>query len=335
MNLKIGCCGFPVARGKYFKKFKIVELQRTFYRLPKLETAKKWRETAPEGFEFSLKAWQLITHLTSSPTYRKLNLKLDPFKEEKYGFFKPTDEVFEAWEKTEKIAAALKAKTIVFQCPASFGSDSGNKKNIRKFFRTIKRKKYKLIWEARGAWEDKDIIKLCDELDLIHCVDPFEGKVLHGDIRYFRLHGKGDYNYRYTGMDLKRLRDFCEQEAQKIKRKPIYVFFNNTYMMDDAQRFDWIVKNTGRIRDVSLNILHDLCKEIDAREEDEKVQQLSREAERIVMLILHTDYAKIDIEIEKSKLRDMCKELFPGKDYLFEMIYEKRFDRLWEQFRKE
>ncbi|GAF73622.1 unnamed protein product, partial [marine sediment metagenome] len=29
-----------------------------------------------------------------------------------------------------------------------------------------------------------------------------------------------------------------------------------------------------------------------------------------------------------------CRELFPSRMDLFEMIYESRFDRLWEQFRE-
>lgn len=55
----------------YFKQFKLVEVQQTFYKLPKLETALKWRGTAPSDFEFTLKASQLITHPAASLTYRR------------------------------------------------------------------------------------------------------------------------------------------------------------------------------------------------------------------------------------------------------------------------
>ena len=62
MDVKVGCCGFSVSMKKYFEKLKLVEVQKTFYEPPKIETAKKWKNSAPEGFEFTLKAWQVITH---------------------------------------------------------------------------------------------------------------------------------------------------------------------------------------------------------------------------------------------------------------------------------
>jgi len=38
MNVRIGCCGFPIARNKYYKTFPVVEVQRTFYQPPELAT---------------------------------------------------------------------------------------------------------------------------------------------------------------------------------------------------------------------------------------------------------------------------------------------------------
>jgi len=42
---------------------------------------------------------------------------------------------------------------------------------------------------------------------------------------------------------------------------------------------------------------------------------------------------KIDIEIEKGKFKELIKEQFPEKAYLYDLIYEPRFKRLQEQFR--
>lgn len=78
MEVKIGCCGFPVARRRYWEGLAAVEIQRTFYQPPRLETARRWRQGAPVDFEFTLKAWQLITHEASSPTYRRLRRPLSP-----------------------------------------------------------------------------------------------------------------------------------------------------------------------------------------------------------------------------------------------------------------
>ena len=81
---KVGCCGFVVSQQEYFQLFNLIEIQNTFYQLPRLQTAEKWRATAPQGFEFTMKAWQLITHEPSSPTYRRLKSKIDPAKLDHY-----------------------------------------------------------------------------------------------------------------------------------------------------------------------------------------------------------------------------------------------------------
>ena len=63
------------------------------------------------------------------------------------------------------------------------------------------------------------------------------------------------------------------------------------------------------------------------------MKKLARMADRVCFFILNTDYAEIDIEIQKTKVRDLCEALFPDRMDLYEMIYESRFKRLWEQFR--
>ncbi len=189
----VGCCGFPVARKRYYRVFKAVEIQQTFYQPPKITTAQKWRAEAPQDFLFTLKAWQLITHEATSPTYRRLKLQIPARKEKNHGSFKPTDEIFAAWETIRLFARELKAKIIVFQCPASFTPERRNKKNISRFFRSIDRKGLTFAWEPRGEWSETDIKEICQELDLIHCVDPFKFAPVHGRIRYFRLHGPNGY----------------------------------------------------------------------------------------------------------------------------------------------
>ena len=57
-------------------------------------------------------------------------------------------------------------------------------------------------------------------------------------------------------------------------------------------------------------------------------------ADHVCSLILISDYPEIDIEIEKSKVRERCEDLYPDSMVLYEMIYESRFNRLKEQFRE-
>jgi len=67
----------------------------------------------------------------------------------------------------------------------------------------------------------------------------------------------------------------------------------------------------------------------------QRMHELQRMADRVCVLILSSDLPAIDIEIEKNKVRERCLELYPNRGWLYDTIYESRFDRLWEQFREE
>lgn len=205
-EIKAGCCGFAVSQQKYFQIFPLVEIQQTFYQLPRLETALKWREAAPAGFEFTMKGWQLITHEPTSPTYRRLKRKPETKDFGRYGKFRDTKEVRKAWDSTLTFARTLGATFIVFQCPASFFPHKENIENLQRFFSRVKLQGIEFAWEPRGDWPEDLIRNLCKELQLIHCVDPFTNKPQHGKIRYFRLHGIRGYGDRYTVEDLWTLR---------------------------------------------------------------------------------------------------------------------------------
>lgn len=217
------------AQKKYFRLFGLIEIQSTFYQLPRLHIAEKWRASAPAGFEFTMKAWQLITHEPSSPTYRRLTEKIAPQKFDRYGRFRPTEEVLEAWQRTALFAKTLGASLVLFQCPASFLPTKENVANMRDFFGQIPTEGLQLAWEPRGKWPEKIIHQLCEELELIHCVDPFKDKPLSGDFQYFRLHGITGYRYHYKDEDL-------EQLIKWARKRPSYLLFNNNWMKEDALR---------------------------------------------------------------------------------------------------
>ena len=229
--IKVGCCGFCCKKDEYFKKFEVVEIQKTFYSLPSIETARKWRKEKPDNFEYTMKAWQLITHLPNSPTYRKANLKIES---NNYGFFKPSNEVFDAWEKFSEFAKELDAKIIVFQCPPNFHESAENIRNIEQFFSSIERKFLYAI-ELRGNWAKEKIIEICKNFDLIHCVDPFKSPSYYGKIKYYRLHGISGYNYDYSKEELKKLLELCRGED-------VYCLFNNTKMLKNAIEFKEMIR---------------------------------------------------------------------------------------------
>jgi hypothetical protein len=70
--------------------------------------------------------------------------------------------------------------------------------------------------------------------------------------------------------------------------------------------------------------------------EDPRADQseLAKMADRVCHLIVTSDYPDVDVAIEKEKVRARCEELFPDRMELYEMIYESRFQRLWDQWRE-
>lgn len=227
----IGCSGFRSSRASYYEKLDSVEVQHTFYQPPQVATLKRWREEAPRGFEFAVKAWQLITHTSSSPTRRRLKRQLTDEEKEGAGSFRPSGIVREAWDVTRECAAALKARAVLFQCPASFKPYPENVENMSAFFRSVERGRLAFCWEPRGDWPRALVKELCDELDLWHVVDPFKERTVTPRRCYFRLHGRKGWRYKYEEAELEELYTMLPKGARS------YVFFNNVEMLDDARRF--------------------------------------------------------------------------------------------------
>jgi uncharacterized protein YecE (DUF72 family) len=233
-QVKTGCCGFRMAQREYVQSFPVVEVQQTFYQPPQISTLEKWRADAPPDFEFTLKAWQLITHESRSPTYRRLKRQLNDEEREECGSFRPTAIVKEAWEVTRACACALNARLILFQCPASFTPTSEHIKNLRRFFNGIERDGLQFLWEPRGGWPDNAVRELCSELELIHVVDPFAARTLTPQLCYFRLHGRKGFRYVYEDDELEELLSMLP------RGRTSYVLFNNVRMAQDAARFQTI-----------------------------------------------------------------------------------------------
>ncbi|BDG59701.1 DUF72 domain-containing protein [Caldinitratiruptor microaerophilus] len=227
-DVLVGCCGWALRQADYVRRYPIVEIQQTFYDPPREATLVRWREAAPEGFVFTMKAWQLVTHPASSPTYRRLRRPL-PGCKEAYGSLQGTPEVEDAWRETVRAARILGARLVLLQTPASFRPTQENLTRMRRFLRDAERGPFVLAWEPRGPWPEEVVRDLCRELDLVHAVDPFVAQPVWGDLQYLRLHGVGGYGYRYTDADLNRLRGLI--------RPPAWVLFNNVSMAADAARF--------------------------------------------------------------------------------------------------
>jgi len=222
--IKVGCCGFPTSMKKYYERFKLVEINRTFYTYPKISTVTGWRDKAPSDFEFTVKAHQDITH--------KLRFKIKPS--------------IQAFEQMKRICTALGARILLFQTPASF--QPSKLSDALEFFGRVANENLTIVWETRGAeWEKPEaqsaLKKALKQIDVPHVVDPFRSRPAYtSDTAYFRLHGTGRrfYYYQYTDEELKRLHTLTAEFERDDTG--VYVLFNNLAMLEDAERFTYYLE---------------------------------------------------------------------------------------------
>lgn len=216
---RAGCSGFPASRSSYFKGFRTVEIAETFYRLPRLATAQKWRLEAPAGFEYALRVPQLITHPSGSIAFDRVPRKIPERRRQFCGQFKPTAEVLAAWEETRAVAEAVDARFLVFTTPAAFYPDANHLADLYRFFKTAVRGGPKYVWHPQGAWEGKLIKKVCADLGLIHAVDPFKNAIAGGGaVNYFRM---TDPTAQFAEGRLREILGLCAE-------KPSYVYFHRS-----------------------------------------------------------------------------------------------------------
>ena len=227
---RVGLCGFTIGAATYFETFDTLEVQQTFYEPPARETMARWREQAPEDFVFTIKAWQVITHRSTSSTYRRMKTRIEDMSS--VGGFQLNDTTLRAWKISRDAARLLRAKAVLFQCPASFKPTDENIANMRRFFTAIDRiDGAQFLWEPRGAWPDDLLLELCRELELVHTVDPFLRDTVTPDLVYWRLHGIGNAYRPYTDDELRAL------AARVPAHGNTYVMFNNIPRVADAKKF--------------------------------------------------------------------------------------------------
>src|SRR3954447_20055894 len=202
---------------------------------------RRWRALAPADFEFTIKAWQLVTHDASSPTYRRLRSPLTDPDRGAVGGVRTSPIVLRAWERTLQCAAILRATAILLQCPASFRPTDDNFDRLRSFFGVVEQPSdIRILWEPRGAWPADVVATLCRELELVHVVDPFVSTTVTPEQTYFRLHGIAGARHVYLDAELSQLAEMLPAAPSY----PPYVLFNNLPRVEDARRFRRLLART-------------------------------------------------------------------------------------------
>lgn len=230
-GVRVGLCGWTIARSRYTRLFPVVEVQHTFYEPPTNAVLATWRWEVPHDFEFTIKAWQVVTHESASPTYRRMKHPLPGEHHGQVGAFRATTPVLGGWARTLECARLLRATAVLLQCPRSFRLTDENVTRMRAFLTTADRPTVRLLWEPRGEWPPSLVAELCAELRLVHVVDPMQTETVTPEETYYRLHGTTGARHVHTDDELRRVRDLVDGRTNP------YVMFNNLPRVGDAQRF--------------------------------------------------------------------------------------------------
>lgn len=197
----------------YAQSFTTVELNASFYRVPKAETFAHWRDATPEGFLFAVKVDRRITH---------------------YGKLEGVESLWRDFlARCENLGERLGC--LLFQFPATFGPDVDC---LRRFLDLVD-PRLRCAFEFRHpAWFCEDVYRALEQYGQALCraSSPFsdpEGPpgwpdvdVTTADFVYVRMHGSGSlYSSCYTDDELKK---WAAQLRPHLRAgRDVFVYFNN------------------------------------------------------------------------------------------------------------
>lgn len=191
----------------YVERFDTVELNNSFYRQPTAKAWREWREAAPEGFVFAVKASRFITHIK--------RLK------------EPEDPVRRAVEGATQLKEHL--GPLLYQLPPNFDASDENRDRLLEFMRTLP-KSYRHAIEFRNEeWFTGATFEALETAGVALCAFDMPG--LKCPLRatapfvYMRFHGSGS---RYGGnYPDESLREWAGRLHELGHGRDVFVYFNN------------------------------------------------------------------------------------------------------------
>jgi uncharacterized protein YecE (DUF72 family) len=187
----------------YVQHFDTVELNNSFYHLPKTTSFDAWRETTPPGFLFAVKGSRFITHM------KKLK---DPVSSSEK-FFAAAEHLHE------------KLGPILFQLPPYWQL---NIERLEQFLTEIP-KGHQYVFEFRDAtWHVPEVYKLLRQHNAAFCIYDFSNNPspveITADFTYIRFHG-ANYSGSYSDEQLRYWAGRIQQWRKGLR--DVYVYFNN------------------------------------------------------------------------------------------------------------
>jgi uncharacterized protein YecE (DUF72 family) len=190
----------------YVRHFDSVEINNSFYQLPKRETLEDWRDSVPEHFIFAAKGSRYTTHM------KKLK---DPQA--------ATEKFFAAID-----ALAPKLGPILFQLPPSWSCNPGR---LRDFLEGVPHD-HRYAFEFRDpSWFAEEIYDALRDSGAAFCLYDIEGRrspePVTAPFVYIRLHGPAETAYQGSYDD-----DALGAWAEKIRNwlgegHDVYCYFDN------------------------------------------------------------------------------------------------------------
>jgi uncharacterized protein YecE (DUF72 family) len=220
-TIRIGCSGWNYEhwRGRFYpeeappkqwfelyaKVFDTVEINNTFYQLPAAQTFKAWREQAPDGFIYAVKANRYLTHM------KRLKDAKAPLKR--------------FLDRARLLREHL--GPILYQLPPRWRL---NLERLESFLDLLP-EGLRHVFEFRDqSWMADEVFQLLEERGASFCAHDMPGldvpRLAVGPIAYVRLHGaKEMYRGGYPEPTLRSWSRWMEQQVRA--GKDLYVYFNN------------------------------------------------------------------------------------------------------------
>jgi len=189
----------------YAEHFDTVEINNTFYQLPKEESFKNWHKQAPKKFLYTVKANRYITHIK--------RLK------------DPKDSLQRFFERARLLKENL--GPVLYQLPPNFHKNLDRLGNFIKFLPEDQTAVFEFRHES---WFSEDTYKLLSEFNAGFCIHDMPGmkvpRVVTADIIYIRFHGPtGKYQGNYSKSALQNWAKWLKEQTKEARS--IYAYFNN------------------------------------------------------------------------------------------------------------
>ncbi|WP_313267792.1 DUF72 domain-containing protein [Sphingobacterium sp.] len=197
----------------YSLLFNSLEVNSSFYKIPREETVRRWCEETTDGFRFTFKLWKGITH--------QKELRFDP--QDVVKFLSVID------------AVGQKKGCLLIQLPPSFKFTSMERlTELLHFVSQDKRSEaWKVCVEFRNAsWYREETLTLLKSYGMhlvVHDKDIRGMRLQYADTKiiYMRFHGPdGDYRGSYSDSVLKEYSTYINSWI--AEEKEVYAYFNNT-----------------------------------------------------------------------------------------------------------